>query len=264
MLYRSSSLSCSGLAGVSRCRAAVRRCGVETSSAPQIPATFCKWHQTKAGANRNGLNRNELSSLCLLTGTTLGQANPLSMRLSQCPRLSQSKCRSPEAVGDPKCRLEGWGLKSPKPSIARPIIALRAQNRVIDRGGGRGKVKRSSSGNRSLALIFTCAGYGGGGTSFIDEPNFLNRLPFFLTTESDPMEQLTQAEFEAMAITSATEVMARWLDAMPDGGAMARTHLAAGAGLEMLIQFSPVPAMGLRLVDSDGSYVALHSKTFGV
>jgi hypothetical protein len=78
------------------------------------------------------------------------------------------------------------------------------------------------------------------------------------------MEQLTQAEFEALAITSATEVMARWLDAMPDGGAVARTHLAAGAGLEMLIQFSPFPAMGLRLVDSDGSYVALHSKTFGV
>jgi hypothetical protein len=76
------------------------------------------------------------------------------------------------------------------------------------------------------------------------------------------MKQLTQAEFETMAMTSATEVMARWLDAMPDGGAAARTHLASGAGLEMLIQFAPAPAMGLRLVDSDGSYVALHTKTF--
>ncbi|WP_367846802.1 hypothetical protein [Rhodoferax sp. WC2427] len=76
------------------------------------------------------------------------------------------------------------------------------------------------------------------------------------------MEQLTQADFEMMVMTSATEVMARWLDAMQDGGAVARTHLAAGAGLEMLIQFTPSPAIGLRLVDSDGSYVALHSKVF--
>lgn len=76
------------------------------------------------------------------------------------------------------------------------------------------------------------------------------------------MEQLTQTEFETLVMTSSAEVMARWLDAMPDGGVVARTHLAAGAGLEMLIQLAPVPAMGLRLVDSDGSYVALHSKTF--
>lgn len=76
------------------------------------------------------------------------------------------------------------------------------------------------------------------------------------------MTQIKPHELEVAAMVASTEVMARWLDAMPDGGASARIHLAAGAGLEMLIQFAPVPAMGLRLVDSDGSYVALHSKTF--
>lgn len=78
------------------------------------------------------------------------------------------------------------------------------------------------------------------------------------------MEQLTLPEFETLVMTSATEVMARWIDAMPDGGNSARTHLQSGAGLEMLIQFTPVPAIGLRLVDSDGTYVALHSKVFVV
>ena len=78
------------------------------------------------------------------------------------------------------------------------------------------------------------------------------------------MDQLTQTEFEALAMTSATEVMARWLDGMPDGGKSTRLHLSSGAGLEMLIQFAPKPAIGLRLVDSDGSYVALHSKVFEV
>ena len=97
MLYLSAALLCCGFTGVCRCRAAVRRCGVETSSALQIASMFCEWHQTKARAHRNGLSRNELSSLYLPTGTTLGHANPLSMRLSQCPHLSQSKCRYPEA-----------------------------------------------------------------------------------------------------------------------------------------------------------------------
>lgn len=78
------------------------------------------------------------------------------------------------------------------------------------------------------------------------------------------MEPFTQAEFEVLAMTSATEVMARWISAMADGGASTRNHLASGAGLEMLIQFAPVPAIGLRLVDSDGTYVALHSKVFVV
>ena len=77
------------------------------------------------------------------------------------------------------------------------------------------------------------------------------------------MKNMTQNEFETLALTSATEVMARWLDGLPDGGASVRTHLAAGAGLEMLVQFAPFPALGLRLIDSDGSYVALHHKTFG-
>lgn len=76
------------------------------------------------------------------------------------------------------------------------------------------------------------------------------------------MEQLTLPEFETLVMTSATEVMARWIDAMPDGGNSARTHLQSGAGLEMLVQFAPTPAMGLRLVDSDGSYIALHQRVF--
>ena len=76
------------------------------------------------------------------------------------------------------------------------------------------------------------------------------------------MEQLTQSEFEALVMTSATEVMARWISALPDGGAVVRSHLTSGAGLEMLVQFAPVPAMGLRLIDSDGTYVPLHSRIF--
>ena len=76
------------------------------------------------------------------------------------------------------------------------------------------------------------------------------------------MENLTTPEFEMMLMTAATEVMARWLNAQPDGGTSTRTHLASGAGLELLVQFCPARALGLRLVDSDGSYVALETRVF--
>lgn len=75
-------------------------------------------------------------------------------------------------------------------------------------------------------------------------------------------DQLTTEHLTSILMVGAVELANRWLDGMPDKGAVARTHLAAGAGLEILFQIMPTPALGLRLVDSDGSYVALQSKTF--
>jgi hypothetical protein len=70
--------------------------------------------------------------------------------------------------------------------------------------------------------------------------------------------ELTIEELRAMLLTGATELALRWVHDHENADAV-RGHLAAGAGLELLVQLMPEPAMGLRLVDSDGSYVALAS-----
>lgn len=73
--------------------------------------------------------------------------------------------------------------------------------------------------------------------------------------------ELTTADLQAMVLTAAAELAARWCADRPDNGAVIRSHLDAGAGLELLVQIMPIPAIGLRLVDSDGSYVALRTFT---
>lgn len=73
------------------------------------------------------------------------------------------------------------------------------------------------------------------------------------------VNELTTADLQAMTLTAATELAARWLSERDNHGADVRPHLLAGAGVEVLVQLAPAPAIGLRLVDSDGSYVALRS-----
>lgn len=67
---------------------------------------------------------------------------------------------------------------------------------------------------------------------------------------------------EAMLLTGAVELQLRWINELPDGGKFISSHLEAGAGLELLIQSAPYPAIGLRLVDSDGSFVAVKERVF--
>lgn len=71
--------------------------------------------------------------------------------------------------------------------------------------------------------------------------------------------QLTTADLRAMVLTASAELASRWLSEQPDQGAALRTHMVSGAGIELLVQLAPSPALGLRLVDSDGSYVAIAS-----
>ncbi len=71
--------------------------------------------------------------------------------------------------------------------------------------------------------------------------------------------ELSTADLQAMTLTAATELASRWLSERDDRGDGIRPHLLAGAGVEVLVQLAPTPAIGLRLVDSDGSYVALRS-----
>lgn len=71
--------------------------------------------------------------------------------------------------------------------------------------------------------------------------------------------QLTTADLQAMTLTAAAELASRWIAEQSDQGAALRTHIASGAGIELLVQLAPSPAVGLRLVDSDGSYVAITS-----
>lgn len=71
--------------------------------------------------------------------------------------------------------------------------------------------------------------------------------------------QLTTDDLQAMVLTASAELAARWLSERDNQGADVRPHLLAGAGVELLVQLAPTPAIGLRLVDSDGSYVALRS-----
>lgn len=74
-----------------------RRCGAGASSALQMPAMSGTRHQSEARPHANGLTRNELSQFSRQLGQHWDSANPVSMRLSQCPQLSQSKTRQPEA-----------------------------------------------------------------------------------------------------------------------------------------------------------------------
>jgi hypothetical protein len=71
--------------------------------------------------------------------------------------------------------------------------------------------------------------------------------------------QLTTDDLQAMVLTASAELAARWLFERDNHGADVRPHLLAGAGVEVLVQLAPTPAIGLRLVDSDGSFVALRS-----
>lgn len=71
--------------------------------------------------------------------------------------------------------------------------------------------------------------------------------------------QLSTADLQAMTLTAAIELANRWISEKSDQGAALRTHIASGAGIEMLVQLAPSPALGLRLVDSDGSYLAIAS-----
>lgn len=73
--------------------------------------------------------------------------------------------------------------------------------------------------------------------------------------------ELTTADLQAMVLTASAELASRWMAERPDQGQGLRPHLLAGAGVELLVQLAPSPAVGLRLVDSDGSYVALKSFT---
>lgn len=71
--------------------------------------------------------------------------------------------------------------------------------------------------------------------------------------------ELTTTDLQAMVLTAAAELAARWMAERPGHGADLAPHLQAGAGVELLVQLAPSAALGLRLVDSDGSYVALRS-----
>ena len=72
-------------------------------------------------------------------------------------------------------------------------------------------------------------------------------------------QKLTTADLQAMTLTAATELASRWMAERSDQGEALKAHLISGAGIEVLVQLAPTPAIGLRLVDSDGSYVALRS-----
>ena len=63
------------------------------------PALPVSQHQKSEGSNRNGLRRNDLSQLSQSLGADCEHANPLSMRLSQCSQLSQSKTRHLDWAG---------------------------------------------------------------------------------------------------------------------------------------------------------------------
>lgn len=73
------------------------------------------------------------------------------------------------------------------------------------------------------------------------------------------VNQLTTAELQAMTLIASTELALRWVNERGADAIDIREHLLAGAGLEVLVQLQPAAAVGLRLVDSDGSYVALRS-----
>lgn len=70
---------------------------------------------------------------------------------------------------------------------------------------------------------------------------------------------LSTADLQAMTLTAAVELANRWIEEQSDKGAALRTHIASGAGVELLVQLLPSAALGLRLVDSDGSYVAVRT-----
>ena len=66
-------------------------------------------------------------------------------------------------------------------------------------------------------------------------------------------QEFDEFAFETRAIRAGIE--------RSDQGEALKAHLISGAGVEVLVQLAPVPAIGLRLVDSDGSYVALRTFT---
>lgn len=72
-------------------------------------------------------------------------------------------------------------------------------------------------------------------------------------------DQLTTAELQALVLTASAELANRWIAEQPDKGTVLCTHIASGAGIELLVQLLPSAALGLRLVDSDGSYVAVRT-----
>lgn len=73
------------------------------------------------------------------------------------------------------------------------------------------------------------------------------------------IEQFTTAHLQAMVLTASAELASRWITEQPDHGVAIRPHMESGAGIELLVQLAPTVALGLRLVDSDGSYVAIAS-----
>lgn len=75
-------------------------------------------------------------------------------------------------------------------------------------------------------------------------------------------DQLTTEHLKSIVVVGSVELANRWLDGLDDGGKLMRTHIASGAGVELLVQIAPSPALGLRLVDSDGSYIAIHANVF--
>ncbi|MEO6269836.1 MAG: hypothetical protein ABIP08_05995 [Lautropia sp.] len=63
---------------------------------------------------------------------------------------------------------------------------------------------------------------------------------------------------QAMTVTAAAELAQRWLAKLPD----AHTHMAAGAGIELLVRLKPAAALQPLLVDSDGGRLILAERKF--
>lgn len=79
-----------------------------------------------------------------------------------------------------------------------------------------------------------------------------------MNTEETLNTPLTQQDVEAMAITASVELASRWLQEHPK----AIPHIQAGAGVVLETTLTPVPAIRLLLVDSDGKRYVMASKSF--
>jgi len=63
------------------------------------------------------------------------------------------------------------------------------------------------------------------------------------------LEGLTLPEVKGMTLLAGTELANRWIPSVPG----AAEHIAAGAGLELVMTLRPAPGLSLVLVDSDGT-----------
>jgi hypothetical protein len=69
-----------------------------------------------------------------------------------------------------------------------------------------------------------------------------------MTTNHDPITELSTDELSAMTLVAASNLVAKWLPQVP----AAQDHVAAGAGLVLEVTLTPEPGLRLMLVDSDG------------